>query len=367
MKEKLLKTPQGSESIFLEEAYKHEKIIETINNLYTNWGYLPVKTPVFDYYETYEKLLSDTSKKNCFRLMDRNGDLLLLRNDITLFLARQLGRILKNSNETIRVHYSDSILRHQSEIDISSNEFFQTGAELVGKPGLYGDLEAITLLNTILTDLKLPDTKIHIGSRALLDSLLKNFKNIDSSTLIELIDSRDIKKLENYLLLDNSNKIATDITNLLLFIGTFNEFSAYKKENRELIEKLGLTNDFKHLEEIGENLKGLGLIDDFRFDLSEVTNKSYYTGIVFKAYTKGIDSAIASGGRYDNLISTFGKSIPSVGFSILLRKIEGKILDEKFIAPTKNYININNNYITAYNEAKKTRESGSVAVLKGDK
>ena len=53
--------------------------------------------------------------------------------------------------------------------------------------------------------------------------------------------------------------------------------------------------------------------------------------------------------------------------SILLRKIEGKILDEKFIAPTKNYININNNYITAYNEAKKTRESGSVAVLKGDK
>lgn len=367
MKEKLLKTPQGAESIFLEEAYKHEKINEAINGLYTSWGYLPVKTPVFDYYDTYEKILSDTSKKNCFRLMDREGELLLLRNDITLFLARQLGRVLKEKDSCLRVHYADSILRHQSEIDISSNEFFQTGAELVGASGIFGDLEAITLLNSIINELNLPDTRIHLGSRSIFDQIVGKLDKIDNKELINLINSRDNFAITNYLKGFIKSDTAVKITELFMFIGTFNEFKKYISDNNKLIKELELENNFNYLKEIGENLESINLIDDFRFDLSEVANRSYYTGIVFKAYTKDIDSAIASGGRYDNLISSFGKSIPSVGFSILLRKIEEKITDTKFTAPKMELVELNNDFAKAFNSAQKLRKSGKAAVLKGDK
>lgn len=367
MKEKLLKTPQGAESIFLEEAYKHEKINETLNDLYTSWGYLPIKTPVFDYYETYEKLLSETSKQNCFRLMDREGDLLLLRNDITLFLARQLGRVLKEEDRALRVHYADSILRHQSEIDISSNEFFQTGAELVGSPGIYGDLEAITLLHTIISDLELSGTRIHVGSRSLFDSIVSNFSNIDSKKLISLINTRDEVALINYLKLEMDEYKANEITKIFMFIGTYQEFIDFTQSISGLVNKLNIGSDIEYLLDIGKNLKDLNIVDDFRLDLSEVANRSYYTGIVFKAYTPGVDSAIATGGRYDNLISSFGKSIPSVGFSILLRKIENKITNLKFLPPKMQDIAVEDNFVKAYKKAQQLRKDGSAAVIRGEK
>jgi ATP phosphoribosyltransferase regulatory subunit len=58
-----------------------------------------------------------------------------------------------------------------------------------------------------------------------------------------------------------------------------------------------------------------------RLDLSEVGSRSYYTGISFQAYVDRLDSAIASGGRYDSLLASFGFAAPSVGFSMLPRKI----------------------------------------------
>ncbi len=367
MKEKLLKTPQGAESIFLDEAYKHEKINELINKKYTSWGYLPIKTPVFDFYETYEKLLSTESKKNCFRLMDRNGELLLLRNDITLFLARQLGRIIKDDNKPLRVHYADSIMRHQSEIDISNKEFFQTGAELVGQSGINGDLEVITLLNSIINELKLNETKIHIGSRSLLDGVLKNFPDLDSITLIGLINLRDIAAFSKYLNNTSAKSVSKDLIDLFLFIGTYNKYKIFCEMNSDFIDSIGIRSEIDYLALIGNNLAQISLIDNFRIDLSEVANRSYYTGIVFKAYCKDVDSPIASGGRYDKLISKFGKSIPSVGFSLLLRKVEPIIEDNRFIPPNIEYINITSNFVSGYNEAEAIRENGNCAVFKGDK
>lgn len=365
MKEKLLKTPQGAESIFLEEAYKHEKINEVINNIYTQWGYLPVKTPVFDYYETYEKLLSDESKKNCFRLMDRDGELLLLRNDITLFLARQLGRLAKK-NDLMRVHYADTILRHQSEIDISSNEFFQTGAELVGAKGIDGDLEAVTLLYTIINDLKLPNTRIHLGSRSVLDGIINKFNTISSDILIPLINLRDPSAITEYLSQSMDIQLAENVTELFLFIGTYEEYIAYLKSNKQLSSVLGIEKELNYLAEMGENLNELKLVDNFRFDLSEVANRDYYSGIVFKAYSQDLDSAIATGGRYDHLISSFGEEIPSVGFSILLRKIEKKLTDERFNPPTMEQVPVNGDFVTAFKEAERLRLNGQCAIIKGD-
>jgi ATP phosphoribosyltransferase regulatory subunit HisZ len=39
----------------------------------------------------------------------------------------------------------------------------------------------------------------------------------------------------------------------------------------------------------------------------------------------GLDSAVAAGGRYDGLLSVFGLDAPSVGFSLMLRKIQDRL------------------------------------------
>ena len=43
-----------------------------------------------------------------------------------------------------------------------------------------------------------------------------------------------------------------------------------------------------------------------------------YTGMIFKAYTYGTGSPVATGGRYDSLLVQFGKDAPATGFAIYL-------------------------------------------------
>ena len=145
MKKRYLQVPQGTEGVHLEEAYRHRRITQDMFDLFTLWGYLPVETPVFDFYDIYRPLLGDSSK-NVYRFVDREGDLLLIRSDITLFLAKQMGLWLREEDLPTRVCYGDTILRHQDPEDISKNEFFQMGAELIGKSGFDADLEILLLL-----------------------------------------------------------------------------------------------------------------------------------------------------------------------------------------------------------------------------
>ena len=40
----------------------------------------------------------------------------------------------------------------------------------------------------------------------------------------------------------------------------------------------------------------------------------YYTGLTFKVYLDGAGARVGSGGRYDGLTASFGKTEPAVGF-----------------------------------------------------
>ena len=57
------------------------------------------------------------------------------------------------------------------------------------------------------------------------------------------------------------------------------------------------------------------------FDLGMLSKYRYYTGVIFKVYTYGIGDAIVKGGRYDTLISYFGKQAPAVGFAAVVDDI----------------------------------------------
>ncbi len=47
----------------------------------------------------------------------------------------------------------------------------------------------------------------------------------------------------------------------------------------------------------------------------------YHTGLVFAVYLEGRGSAIAKGGRYDNIGAVFGRDRPATGFAIDLKAL----------------------------------------------
>ena len=57
-------------------------------------------------------------------------------------------------------------------------------------------------------------------------------------------------------------------------------------------------------------------------DFSVVNNMSYYNGIVFKGYIKGVPESVLSGGQYDRLLKKMGKHSRAVGFAVYMDFLE---------------------------------------------
>jgi ATP phosphoribosyltransferase regulatory subunit len=347
----------GTETIYIDDAFRHRQADQELGNLFTSWGYLPVETPVFVFFDIYQDFIPE--EKDIYRLIDREGDLLMLRSDITLFLAKQMGLSLKESDLPVRVCYSGAILRHQNREDISKNEFFQTGIELIGKADLNADMEVLMLLNSTFLSLGIKPT-VHIGSRKLLDASISEFKNRDQKKILAMLSYREFEELKIKLNEKIDAKRVDILINLFQFIGNLDEFNLFVDTIRtELIEKE--REALTELAYIMDNLGELGVADRFIIDLCEVGNQTYYTGIVFQGYLEGVDSAIVSGGRYDELLEKFGFTTPSVGFSLSLRKIENQ-LGKKFCLPEYEKIT-ELNFIESLKKADKIRKEGRIAIL----
>ena len=326
MKNNLLRLPQGTESLYLEETFRHRRILRQMEDLTERWGYLPVQTPVFDFYDNYRNLLDSNLEKQTYKLIDRDGELLMLRSDITLFLARQMGMTLNEDDFPVRVHYADSTLRYKDHEDIASHEFFQTGCELIGKPGLEGDLEILFLLAELLQSAKLPESRIHVGSTPLFRTIAGALDSETAEELSRFLQTREEREIRMTLGRVYRKEDAEALTKLLLFIGSREEFCEKLEQWNSLLDG-SLKDSLSYLKQISDGWAAIAGFDDFfNIDLSETGNQPYYSGIVFNAFTEGCGTSIASGGRYDGLLDHFGytggKPASSVGFSLFLRKLE---------------------------------------------
>ena len=357
-----LKTPQGTESFFHEEAYRHRQLLRMTEDHFTSWGYLPVLTPVFDYFETYRSLLNRGQEERSYRFPDRDGELLMLRSDITLFLAKQMGLSHHPGTLPRRLWYADSIIRHQEEEDISSNEFFQSGAELLGLSGRDGDLEVLMLLHDLLESMRLPTWRLHIGSRAVLDAVLDG--RADATAAGDLLEIRDRDGLRR-LFADSGVADAERRADLLLFLGTAAEFA---QASPELGMGLGKAVDaaLAELNGLAADLSGTAPMGKVRIDLSEHGGQPYYTGFTVRAFVEGANAAVASGGRYDDLLGAFGPPVPAAGFSLMMRKIEplsGYAAEAAESDPV--FVASGDDFASRYADAVKRRGSGQRVALTG--
>jgi ATP phosphoribosyltransferase regulatory subunit len=56
-------------------------------------------------------------------------------------------------------------------------------------------------------------------------------------------------------------------------------------------------------------------------DLADLRGYYYHSGVVFAAYCSALPSAVALGGRYDEVGKAFGRARPATGFSLDLREL----------------------------------------------
>ena len=362
-----LQVPQGTEAFYLEEAYRHRRLAAAMEETFLLWGYLPVQTPSFDFYDVYTPLLREEDARSIYRLIDREGDLLMLRSDVTLFLAKQMGLILRPEDLPTRVFYADTILRHQDPEDISKNEFFQIGAELIGKRGMEADAEVILLLLEVLDGIGAPGYFVHLGCRGLFDATFGGKRALSDTGRRA---ARRGVRLRNWAALrealeesGRSTAEAEALIALYSFIGTPDELDALLQRLSGILteEETEAVSETRRLYEL---IAELDAAERVRLDFSEIGNQPYHTGVAFQVYMDGVDSAVAAGGRYDGLLSVFGLDAPSVGFSVMLRKIQDLLgLDHELFEVPKAERATGKDFAERVRNARTMRSEGRTTIL----
>ncbi|AHC14458.1 ATP phosphoribosyltransferase regulatory subunit [Salinispira pacifica] len=339
----MLQLPPGSAGLFLEEAARHQQAIDVTNRLYSQWGYTIVQTPMVDFFDAHSHMLTAAEQSRLYRLIGRDGEVLMLRSDITIFLLKHFQSLLKGAEFPVRLAYSDSILRHEDSIDISRNEHYQSGAELIGGEIMDSDLEILLMLSEQLNALGLERPAVHIGSRRIFNQI---FKEIESRSLLREIEAaileRDWKAVEPLTSDIFDAETARTIGRLFSMISDIHSppgnsgetgSEAEKDRLKELMSLAedpriaqlapGISGDISYLGELCSTVSEYFPRMQFRVDLSEIGQRHYYSGMVFQVYASGIPYGIASGGRYDDLIEEMGMSSGAVGFSIMLSALGG--------------------------------------------
>ena len=75
------------------------------------------------------------------------------------------------------------------------------------------------------------------------------------------------------------------------------------------------------LRALHELLAERGVADRVIFDLGLVRELGYYTGAVFEVYDPAVGFALGGGGRYDDLLGRFGRSLPACGVALDVQRV----------------------------------------------
>ena len=65
------------------------------------------------------------------------------------------------------------------------------------------------------------------------------------------------------------------------------------------------------------------------FDLGLIRSLGYYTGAVFEVYDPALGAPLGGGGRYDDLLGRFGRPLPAVGFALNVERLHIALAGEE--------------------------------------
>ncbi len=313
MRKNLKITPEGTKDFLFSECSAMDDICGSIENVFVKRGFKKVITPGIEFYDIFSLDCSGIDQQDMFKMTDNKGRLLVVRPDSTLPIARMVSTRLKNSILPVRLYYKQAVYRNNPTLTGRRNEFMQMGVELLGVKGLRADLEVLT---TAISSLKsvANDFRIELGHAEVFDALSDELDiSEEYKEKIRLsIESKNYSALNNLLDKLEPCRAVSAIRSLPSLFGgeeVFDKASAICKGTKA-------EEALAYLHRIYSKLSPLGLGNKLIIDLGLVQRNDYYTGFVFAGYVNGIGDAVVTGGRYDELLGSFGRPLGAAGFAI---------------------------------------------------
>ena len=327
----MYKIPRGTRDFSPEEMNKRNYIEKIMRKTFETFGYREVQTPTFESLELFTAKSGETILDEIYSFTDKSSRNLALRPELTAPVIRFYVDKLQMEPKPLKLFYFGNCYRYDRPQKGRYREFKQAGCEIIGTDTDEAYAELIALAYNILDKTGLKNLELKIGNLNILSSIFNQFKinkdqqkyliplidkslfeevfdalrdfgvkNEDANILTELIQTSDIKKIEQFIKEENAKK----------------ELIFFKKILSLLKECFSINYEIK---------------------MSIVRGLDYYKGIVFEIETPllGAEKQLCGGGAYD-LVSLFGgKSTPTAGFAIGFDRTIVALESEEFKFPNQ--------------------------------
>jgi ATP phosphoribosyltransferase regulatory subunit len=314
--------PPGTRDVLPDEMRELRSLTERLLSVWGDAGYGEVWTPTLEYEEVLQR--GDRRAAGAgFRTFDDHGNVLALRSDMTIPIARMVANRYQHVEPPIRLCYFSHAYRMVKVRSGQPREFLQGGLELIGVPAPHGDAEVIALVLEALSAAGLGRHRLGLGDGALYGRLLENLEvpEAERGPLLEALARRDLVELGTRV---DRLRVSPASRALLERLPRL----------RGGIEVLGQADGpvsaaVENLRAVYELLAERGVADRVIFDLGLVRELGYYTGMVFEVYDPAVGFAVGGGGRYDDLLGRFGRELPACGVGLDVHRVHIAQLEEE--------------------------------------
>lgn len=336
------RTLSGFMELLPAPQQKMERIMETLRETYSLYGFTPLDTPIIEDAQILLAKGGGETEKQIYRFEKGDSDL-ALRFDLTVPLAKYVALNYGQLTYPFRRYQIGKVYRGERPQRGRYREFYQADIDIIGdgKLDIANEAEIPSIIYQTFSRLGLKRFQIRVNNRKILNGFYEILglteKSQDVMRTVDKLDKIGAEAVAK--ILTETYEVSAEAAAEVL------KFIAIKGSNAEVLAALdaykGKSETFdKGLEELTTVTKYLAAFgvpeENFAVDLTIARGLDYYTGTVYE--TTILDhpevGSVCSGGRYDNLAGYYtDKPLPGVGISIGLTRLFFVLEDQKMLNP----------------------------------
>jgi ATP phosphoribosyltransferase regulatory subunit len=311
--------PPGTRDVLPDEMRELRRLHLALIDVFESRGYGEVATPAIEYDEVLARGGGRTAA-SAYRFFDERGDLLALRSDMTIPIARLVSSRYADAEMPLRFFYIGNAYRAVRPQRGQMREFMQVGVELIGAEAPQGTAEVVEVLVAALDAAGLTRAVIGLGDADLYRQLLAEtgVEGDELAAIMNHLGAHDRVGLETEVRsLDRVAKRDRDtLMQLANLRGGAEILDSARNLGGEAVERA-----MSRLQATYDAVVERGVGDRVQLDLGLMRDLGYYTGAILEVYDPALGHVLGGGGRYDELMGRFGKPLPAAGFGLYLERV----------------------------------------------
>ncbi|HEX2359539.1 MAG TPA: ATP phosphoribosyltransferase regulatory subunit [Solirubrobacterales bacterium] len=322
--------PPGTRDILPDEMRELRALQSTLTAIFERYGYGEVATPTLEYDAVMQRG-EGRGGVGAYRFFAERGDLLALRSDMTIPIARLAATRFAEAELPLRFSYVGNAYRVVRPQRAQVRQFMHAGVELLGAEAPEGTGEVIEVLSAALDAVGLNRAVVGLGDADVYRQLLAELGvgGEQRDRVLDRLAEHDLVGLE--MEVDSIEGLQPAGREALLRLPGLRGGAEVLERAHELgggaVERAT-----QRLQATYDELVERGVADRVQLDFSLLRDLGYYTGAILEVYDPALGHILGGGGRYDGLCARFGRAMPAAGFSLYVERVHLAQMEEERIA-----------------------------------